>query len=121
MSGISRYQAKVSGYLIRETLSRASVYAIERRAMVKKISRVPPERGVPRTPRGNPLAQPRPPEPVAAAPPERGTAVLPNPRRPQLVRDVHGNELMDLFDFFPDLPRPPRRRARTFVRRPRRP
>ena len=88
--------------------------------MMKKISRVPPERGVPRTPRGNPLAQPRPPEPVAVPPPERGIAAPPNPRKPQVVRDVHGNELMDLFDFFPDLPRPPRRRARISNRRPRR-
>jgi hypothetical protein len=96
---------------------RGSVYAIERGAMMKKNSRVPPERGVPRTPRGNPLAQPRLPEPVAAAPPERGIAARPNPRRPRVVRDVHGNELMDLFEFFPDLPRPPRRRARLSVRR----
>jgi hypothetical protein len=88
--------------------------------MMKKISRVPSERGVPRTPHGNPLAQPRLPEPVAAPPPERGIAAPPNPRRPQLVRDVHGNELMDLFDFFPDLPRPPRRRARLSARRLRR-
>jgi len=88
--------------------------------MMKKINTVPPERGVPRTPHGNPLAQPRPPEPVAVPPPERGIAAPPNPRRPELVRDVHGNELMDLFDFFPDLPRPPRRRARLSARRLRR-
>src|SRR5678816_2403694 len=93
-------------------------YAIERGIMMKKNSRVPPERGVPRTPHGNPLAQPRPPEPVAAAPPERGVAAPPNPRRPRVVREVHGNDLMDLFEFFPDLPRPARRRARTSVRRP---
>jgi len=101
--------------------NRRSVYAIERDAVMKKISRVPPERGVPRTPRGNPLAQPRPPEPVAVPPPERGIAAPPNPRKPQVVRDVHGNELMDLFDFFPDLRRPPRRRAAVSNRRPRRP
>jgi hypothetical protein len=29
---------------------------------------------------------------------------VPHPRRPRSVRDVHGNELMDLFVFFPDLP-----------------
>src|ERR1044071_5961543 len=85
---------------------------------MKKKSRVPPERGVPRTPHGNPLAQPRPPEPVATPPPQRGVAALPNPRRPRVIRDVHGNELMDLFEFFPDLPRPARRRARLSVRRP---
>jgi hypothetical protein len=88
--------------------------------MTKKIQGAPRERGVPRTPHGEPLAQPRPPEPVAAPPPERGIAAPPNPRKPKLVRDVHGNELMDLFDFFPDLPRPPRRRARIPIRRPRR-
>src|SRR5262245_60071897 len=85
--------------------------------MMKKNSRVPPERGVPRTPHGNPLAQPRPPEPVAAPPPQRGIGAPPNPRRPRIVRDVHGNELMDLFELFPDLPRPPLRRARISVRR----
>ena len=89
--------------------------------MMKKISRVPRERGAPRTPRGNPLAQPRPPQPVAVPPPERGIAAPPNPRRPQVVPDVHGNELMDLFDFFPDLPRPPRQSARIAIPRPRRP
>jgi hypothetical protein len=31
---------------------------------------------------------------------------LPHPRRPRAVRDVHGNELKDLFEVFPDLPRP---------------
>jgi hypothetical protein len=45
------------------------------------------------------------PAPVAVikAPP-RGE--LPHPRRPRLVRDVHGNGLCDLFLIFPDLPRP---------------
>ena len=77
-------------------------------------------RGIAPTPRGEPLAQPRPPEPAAAAPPERGVAKVPNPRKPQLVRDVHGNELMDLFALFPDLPRPPRKAARIPNRRSRR-
>jgi hypothetical protein len=94
----------------------ASVYAIECSVMMKKNSRVPPERGVPRTPHGNRLAQPRLSEPVAAPPPQRGIGAPPNPRRPRVVRDVHGNELMDLFEFFPDLPRPARRRARISVR-----
>ena len=88
--------------------------------MTKKMTTPPRPRGVPRTPKGEPLAQPRPPEPVAAAPPERGVAARPHPRKPQLVPDVHGNELKDLFDFFPDLPRPPRRGARIPIRRPRR-
>jgi len=88
--------------------------------MTKKITALP-NRGVPRTRHGDPLAQAPPPEPVATAPPERGVAARPNPRKPHLVRDVHGNELMDLFDLFPDLPRLPRRRARIPVRRMRRP
>jgi hypothetical protein len=39
--------------------------------------------------------------------PPPGGAV-PHPRRPRLVPDIGGNELMDLFAFFPDLPRPAR-------------
>jgi len=65
------------------------------------------------------MAQARTPEP-SHAPKERGIGALPNPRKPQLVRDVHGNELMDLFDFFPDLPRPARPALRLPLRRPRR-
>jgi hypothetical protein len=114
-------------------LPTGSVYAIARSAMTKKHRRsklgvVPPERaparrprerGIAPTPKGQPLAQARPTQPTAAAPRERGVAPPPNPRKPQLVHDVHGNELMDLFQFFPDLPRPPRRRARIPARRPR--
>ena len=48
-------------------------------------------------------------------PPPHG--LVPHPRRPRLVPDIHGNELMDLFVFFPDLPRAPRPRARVPVRR----
>jgi hypothetical protein len=80
----------------------------------------PPERGVPRTPKGQPLAQARPLQPSGAPPPERGAGPTPHPRKPPLVRDIHGNELMDLFDFFPDLPRPRRRPARLVLRRTRR-
>jgi hypothetical protein len=81
-------------------------------------ARRPRERGIAPTPKGQPLAQARPTQPAAAAPRERGIAPPPNPRKPQLVHDVHGNELKDLFEFFPDLPRPPRRRARIPARRP---
>jgi hypothetical protein len=110
-------------------------YTRSRAVMTKKqnhrttVGRVPPERGLSQrpplrgialTPKGEPLAQPRPPERVAAAPRERGVGAVPNPRKPQLVRDVHGNELMDLFDVFPDLPRPPRTVARIPARRSRR-
>jgi len=79
----------------------------------------PRERAVAPTPGGDPLAQARPPEPASHAPRERGIAAPPNPRKPQLVRDVHGNELKDLFEFFPDLPKPARRAARIPARRPR--
>jgi hypothetical protein len=79
----------------------------------------PPARGISRTPKGAPLAQPRPLEASSVAPRERGVGALPNPRKPRLVRDVHGNELMDLFQLFPDLPRPARRPGRVPPRRPR--
>ena len=36
----------------------------------------------------------------------------PNPWRPPVVRTASGSVLNDLFAFFPDLPRPPRPRAR---------
>jgi len=94
-----------------------------------KLGRVPPERApgarpreraVAATPGGDPLAQARPPQPASHAPRERGIGAPPNPRKPQLVRDVHGNELKDLFEFFPDLPKPARRAARIPARRPRR-
>jgi len=65
------------------------------------------------------MAQARPPE--ASLPPvERGIKPPPNPRKPRLVRDVHGNELRDLFEMFPDLPRPARRAARVPPRQRRR-
>ena len=40
----------------------------------------------------------------------------PNPRRPRLVRDVHGGELQDLFEVFPDLPWAPRPRHQVRLR-----
>ena len=62
-------------------------------------------RGVPRTPRGHPMAQAsvphvtRPPKPhVVGAPP--------HPRRPKLVRNTDGGPLQDLFAIFRDLPWP---------------
>jgi hypothetical protein len=70
--------------------------------------RPPRQHPIARTPKGEPMAQARTPEPIHA-PKERGIGPPPNPRKPKLVRDVHGNELMDLFQLFPDLPRPPRR------------
>lgn len=55
--------------------------------------------------------------PANKAPRQRAAGKVPNPRRPRLVRDIGGNELRDLFAFFPDLPRPVRPTARLPVRR----
>lgn len=60
-----------------------------------------------REPRTPPL-HPPPPEHVSLPPREHAAGKPPNPRRPRLVRDVHGGSFMDLFDIFPDLPRPRR-------------
>jgi hypothetical protein len=79
----------------------------------------PRERTIPRTPKGKPTAQARAPEP-RHAPKERGIGRTPNAQKPKLVRDVHGNELKDLFQLFPDLQRVPRRAARVPNRLPRR-
>jgi hypothetical protein len=65
-----------------------------------------------------PAALKSPPHAAMKAPP---AGSVPHPRRPAIVPDVHGNELMDLFAFFPDLPRVPRPRGRLPVRRLRRP
>jgi hypothetical protein len=65
------------------------------------------------------MAQARIPEPIHA-PKERGISTRPNPRKLKPARDVQGNELMDLFRLFPDLPRPPRRAPRVPKRPPRR-
>jgi hypothetical protein len=128
--GRSKFAARRKG--IRSAAARI-LYANARSAMTKKYrSRLgevppehqptahPPERAIPRTPKGKPLAQARPMQPAAIAPRERGVGPLPNPRKPKLVRDVHGNELMDLFEFFPDLPRPRRKPVRLPARRRRR-
>jgi hypothetical protein len=74
------------------------------------------------------MAQARIPEPIHApkergvreTPKERGIGQNPHPRTPKLVRDVRGNELKDMFEFFPDLPRPPHRAPRVPNRHPRR-
>jgi hypothetical protein len=67
----------------------------------------PPLRHVARVPRGETLTH-TPTAHVARAPKLEPLGKPPNPRKPKLVRDVHGNELKDLFQMFPDLPRPRR-------------
>jgi hypothetical protein len=66
-------------------------------------------------PKGAPLAQ-APTAHVARAPGEHGVGAPPNPRKPRLVKDVHGGILKDLFQMFPDLPRPVRPAARVRLR-----
>ena len=66
------------------------------------------------TRRGVPAAILAPRHSTMKAPP---AGAVPNPRQPRVVRDVHGTELMDLFVFFPDLPRPARTRTRLPARR----
>jgi len=69
---------------------------------------VPPaERPVPLVPRGDPMAHVSAPY-VARVPAPHPIGSPPNPRRPSFVRDVRGGVLGDLFELFPDLPRPPR-------------
>ena len=66
-----------------------------------------------RVPRTRPLRAfvPKPPPlPTYKAPPvyvpkDPPEGAVPHPRRPRLVRDT-GSPLLDLFAFFPDLPRP---------------
>jgi hypothetical protein len=66
-------------------------------------------KAVPRTPHGNPMAQASLLRPHVNRPPKpHRVGAPPNPRRPKLVRDVDGGALLDLFRFFPDLPRPRR-------------
>jgi hypothetical protein len=50
-------------------------------------------------------------------PEQHGVGAVPNPVRPKLVRDVHGGALQDLFEIFPDLPRPTRPKGRAPVQR----
>jgi hypothetical protein len=42
------------------------------------------------------------------APRQRPVAMVPSPRRPTRVRAAGSGALLDLFEVFPDLPRPPR-------------
>src|SRR5687768_2143421 len=93
---------------------------------LRRVGTVPPERAFAPPPRVRPLAaapkllgQTPIGEPTRA-PRQRPVAKPPNPRRPKLVHDADGGELMDLFAVFPDLPRPPRtasRMLRTVARR----
>ena len=53
---------------------------------------------------------------IARVPAPHLIGPLPNPRRPKLVRVVRGGVLGDLFEFFPDLPRPFRPPARVPLR-----
>ena len=72
------------------------------------VTKVPPAR---------PLAPP-PPQHASRPPKQRAPGKVPNPRRPRVVLDIGGNELLDLFAFFPDLPwapRPPRRLLGVFA------
>jgi hypothetical protein len=80
---------------------------------------VPARRPLTQIPNGDPRRAP-PPQHVSHPPPEHPVGRPPNPRKPQLVRDVRGGALKDMFEIFPDLPRPPRRPARGPVNRTRR-
>jgi hypothetical protein len=77
---------------------------------------VPRPRSASAIPGGDPRRSP-PPQHVTHPPVERPAAKPPNPRKPKLVRDVHGGELKDLMLIFPDLPRPPRRPANVPAKR----
>ena len=76
----------------------------------------PPRRG--RVPSSLPIvpAGKAPPSHPTRAPRQRPVAKVPRPRRPTLSRARHGG-LCDLFEFFPDLPRPVRPASRAPTRR----
>ena len=82
-------------------------------------SAAPIERPVSKVPKGDPTSH-VPAQHVARVPAPHPIGPPPNPRKPKLVRDVRGGVLRDLFELFPDLPRPPRARARVPPRRRRR-
>src|SRR6185369_16540771 len=67
--------------------------------------RPPDAPSVAQTPRGDPLAQ-APPQHLSRVPAPHPVGKPPNPRRPRLVKHVHGGGLRDLFEIFADLPRP---------------
>jgi hypothetical protein len=92
--------------------------------------RMPPAmskaRPVAPVPKGSPFAQTPRQRGASRAPKPRTLAKPPNPRKPPVVRDVKGGMLKDMFEIFPDLPRPPRHASRLrgwsrgplFLRRP---
>jgi len=74
----------------------------------------PPKRGrVPSSPQIDPVRNA---PPIQSTPRQRPVAKVPSPRRPTIVRGKDSG-LRDLFEFFPDLPRPPRPAARSPKRR----
>ena len=76
----------------------------------------PPRRArVPSSPPIDPAGK-APPSHPTRAPRQRPVAKVPRPRRPTLVRATHGG-LCDLFECFPDLPRPVRPASRAPKRR----
>lgn len=78
-----------------------------------EVPRARPRKAAPqgRAPADRPIAQP-PAERVRRMPKAHAVGQVPNPRKPQLVRDVDGGALKDLFALLPDLPRPARPPAR---------
>jgi len=81
----------------------------------RRAPKVPPQRPIAKTPGGNPMSHA--PLPHVSRPPEEHSAGKPpNPRKPKLVRVLHGGPLRDLFQIFPDLRRPARPAPRTPVR-----
>jgi hypothetical protein len=68
----------------------------------------PPTGGVPPPRRGVPVAHAPSSPRSARVPAQRPVGKVPNPRKPKLVQDVDGGVLKDMFEIFPDLPRPPR-------------
>jgi len=76
----------------------------------------PPDGRVPSSPSVHPVKN-APPIRSTRAPRQRGVAKVPHPRRPKVVR-ARSAALGDLFEVFPDLPRPRRPVSRTVKRRP---